>query len=303
MATSILLEAGTNEMELLAFKVGETNYGINVAKVKELIGRQRTTPIPCAPDCVEGSFMLRDMVLQLVDLAKYLGVEPAAACKHDKLIIVVEFNHICCGVLVDAVDAIHRLSWDQVEPPSAYISSLGVPVTAVTKIQNEVVLILDFETIIGSVFPNAGTQARESDEVPEMLEYSKLRVLTVDDSPTIRMSLGRVLEKAGFEDVTLCSDGEEAWALIRRRYEETGEAPFDLVLTDIEMPRMDGLHLTRNIKDTPELKDMPVILFSSLIREDNTNKGVSVGADAQITKFDTEELLRVVNDCLSTCAA
>jgi len=129
-----------------------------------------------------------------------------------------------------------------------------------------------------------------------------LRLLTVDDSPTIRMSLGRVLERAGFQDVTLCCDGQEAWELVQQRFTETGRLPFDLVLTDIEMPRMDGLHLTKNIKDSPDLQAMPVILFSSLVREDNTNKGEAVGANAQITKFDTEELLQVVHNCLSTCA-
>lgn len=304
MGTGILLEAGTNEMELLVFRVGDTDYGINVAKVKELIGRQKTSPVPNAPDCIEGSFILRDTVLQLVDLARFLNEAPAEAGKHEKLIIVVEFNKLCCGVLVDSVEMIHRLSWDQIEPPSPFILSLGVPVTAVTKIDDRVVLILDFETIIGGLFGDASVHTEKlADPVDgEHPAYGEVRVLTVDDSPTIRMSLKRILEKAGFTNLTLCGDGQEAWELLQKEYANQGKLPFDLILTDIEMPRMDGLHLTKNIKEHGELRRIPVVLFSSLIREETANKGNAVGADGQITKFETEELLSVIDKCLPSRA-
>ncbi len=302
MATEILLDAGSNEMELLIFRVGETAYGINVAKVKELIQQVETRPIPGAPEVVEGSFILRNEVLTLVDLAKYLECDSKSEEKQDKLIIVMEFSKIRTGVLVDAVEGIQRMSWDQIEPPSEFITQLGTPVTSVTKIDGRVILILDFEGIMGELFGMDGADAAEAENLPKVASHADIQVLAAEDSPIIRQGLERILRGAGFENVTICSNGEQAWNTLEKRFTEGG-ALFDIVLTDIEMPRMDGLHLTKKIKEHPDMGHIPVVLFSSIIREDTVNKGNTVGADAQVTKFDVEELVGAIDSCLAKAAA
>jgi two-component system, chemotaxis family, chemotaxis protein CheV len=338
MSKGTLLEAGTNEMELLLFRVGATRYGINVAKVREIIRMVKTISIPHAPEAIEGSFKLREEVLTLINLKTYLdGKEPvilkadiaaAQAAAQEKaaegdgeaapeeadsekayslqddyrLIIVIELNDIRCGVLVDAVEMIHRLRWDQIEPPSAYIASHGTPITAVARIEEQVVLVLDFETIVGSLLGSGGVDVPLEEKENETPEYKDLRLLVADDSVTIRQSVRNVLKNAGFEHITICGDGQEAWEHLEKG-KAAGDVPFDMVLTDIEMPRMDGLHLTARIKEDPDLKSLPVVLFSSLVRSDTVTKHSAVGADAQVTKFKKEELLKAIDSCLEKMAA
>tara|TARA_R110001592_G_scaffold40927_4_gene134127 strand:- start:1104 stop:2039 length:936 start_codon:yes stop_codon:yes gene_type:complete len=293
----ILLEAGTNELELLVFNCGGVTFGINVAKVKEIIRAVETINIPCAPPSIEGSFKLREDVLSLVNLATYLELEPAAEGKHDRLIIIMEMNNFRCGILIDSVEHIHRIRWEDVEPPSGFFATSDTPITAVAKIGERVVQVLDFETITASLFGLGGAEAALLDKIVPMPPFKELRVLAVDDSPTIRMTMGNVLKHAGFENVTLCSDGQDAWERIEGEFNADGSM-YDLVLSDIEMPRMDGLHLTQRIKRHPELAVVPVILFSSIIRAETINKGKAVGANGQITKFDVEELVSEIVRCI-----
>ncbi|MCP4644489.1 MAG: chemotaxis protein CheV [bacterium] len=296
MGQRILLEAGTNELELLVFQVAGTSYGINVAKVRELVPRMRAIALPGAPDAVDGTIRLREEILTLVNLGRYLG-EPAKEDDDKGLIIVIEFNMKRCGVLVDGVEMIHRLKWDQVDPPSKYLIDLEVPITGVCKLEDNVVQILDFEAIVGEVLGLGGEEANTGDG-PGM-DAKSIRILVADDSGVIRSKLVSVLRDAGFEDLTVCQDGQEAWETI-----EAGRAPdtlpFDVILSDIEMPRMDGLHLTARIKEDPQFQKMPVILFSSLISPENANKGRAVGADAQVTKFQSDELVGAIEKCLGT---
>ncbi len=299
MSKGILLEAGTNEMELLLFQVGSTDYGINVVKVREIIRQVPTVSIPGAPEAIVGSFKLREEVLTLVGLARCLQVESAAEVgDEDRLIIVIEFNELRCGILVDSVEMIHRLRWENIEPPSGYLTQYEVPVTSVARIGERVVMVLDFETIIGRLLGQGEIDVPEPECVPEEPSRANLRLLVADDSRTIRESVDRLLRGAGFTDVTICGDGQEAWDRIDG-CRQAGEPQFDLVLTDVEMPRMDGLHLTARIKKDSELQHIPVVLFSSIVRSDNTAKGESVGADAQITKFKREDLLEAIDGCIA----
>ncbi len=302
MANDILTEAGTNEMELLVFQVGETLYGTNVAKVRELVPRLETASIPFAPEAVDGSFMLRDEVLTQVNLRDYLGIDYAGKAEPEGLLIILELNRIRCGVLVDAVERIHRLRWDLIEPPSAYLAQTGTPVTAVAKVDERVVLILDFETILGELLGTGGTDPKDASPDRAAQSHEGVRILMADDSFTIRQVLEQLLHNAGFDDITVCTDGQHAWEVIEE-HRQGENLPFDLVLSDIEMPRMDGLHLTARIKNDPKFKDMPVVLFSSLISKENENKGISVGADAQITKFQGEELVNMIEQFVGSPAA
>jgi two-component system chemotaxis response regulator CheV len=297
----ILLEAGTNEMELLVFKLGETPFGINVAKIREIIQQVPTINIPYSPAAVAGSFKLRNQVLTLVDLGYHFSMQGDRAVNNNGMIIIVEFNNIQCGILVDAVERIHRLRWDQIQAPSQYLKSLEAPVTGVVNIDKQIVLVADFETIIGDIL------GVESAVMPEIeshgdVEPSEAKILLCDDSSVIRTSLIRILENEGFTNLTVCTDGQDAWDTIAAR-KGNNEELFDLVLSDIEMPRMDGLHLTSKIKQDPQLSSIPVVLFSSLISTDNTRKCEAVGANAQVSKPDSLEMINSVKYWLAKSAA
>lgn len=301
MASTILLEAGTNEMELLVFKLGQTPFGINVAKVREVVQRQKTIYIPHAPAAVDGSFLLRDRVLTLVNLGRHFNMEGQETRDGNGLIIVVEFNEITCGVLVDHVERIYRLRWDEIEAPSKYLVDMRIPVTGIAKVGKQIVLIVDFETLVSEILgvESAGTMNIPVTDIPS--ERKTARIILADDSSILRNNLVQILSQAGFDNLTICTDGQEVWDLIEKhRHDPKG--PFDLVLTDIEMPRMDGLHLTRRIKGDPSLSKIPVVLFSSLITDDNLRKGKSVGADAQVSKPDSKGMIEAIDRCLKACA-
>ena len=291
----ILLEAGTNEMELLVFRLGNTPFGVNVAKVREIIQRVNTITIPYAPASIEGSFKLRDQVLSLVNLGSHFNMQGEDTLDGKGMIIIVEFNNCRCGILVDAVERIHRLRWDDILSPSQYLLDMDVPITGVSNVEDKIVLIADFESIVGEILGVEGAAVPEVDVIE--IAPRDAHLILADDSSVIRASLLKILHHYGFEDVTVCTDGQQAWDML----EETRDSDarqFDLVLSDIEMPRMDGLHLTSKIKADSQLKNIPVVLFSSLITRDNIRKGESVGADAQVSKPDSAEMIKAIVDCL-----
>jgi two-component system chemotaxis response regulator CheV len=292
MESGILLEAGTNEMELLVFRVGAMQVGVNVAKVRELIPAVKPVRLPGAPAEIEGTFRRRDELLTLINLAKYLGVESVDPAGGSGLVVVIELNNISCGVLIDVVDRIYRLRWDQVESPASAILDDGAPVTSVARIDNQIVVILDFEAIMEDLLGNGGQSVAVDVPEPTAAALSSKRMLVADDSPTIRSAVVNILRSVGITQLTVCQNGDEAWRALEAS-KSSGES-FDIVLSDIEMPGIDGLHLTSRIKQDPALKATPVVLFSSLIRPETLNKGIQVGADAQIVKFNSQELLDVV---------
>ncbi|MBN2064998.1 MAG: chemotaxis protein CheV [Sedimentisphaerales bacterium] len=299
MEKGILLEAGTNELELLVFKVGNTPYGINVAKIREIVQRQKTISIPMAPHSVEGSIRLREEIISLINLGAYFGVHGNQTEKGEGMIIVVEFNKIRCGILVDSVERIHRLSWSDIVPPSDYLQQMNAPITATVNLPEYTILIIDFETVISTVL---GAECAEVVEVPNEkiiteISSEEVRVIMADDSAIIRKTVERVLRKNNFNNLTICHDGQEVWNYIQA-HQDDPDGPCDIVVTDIEMPGMDGLHLTMKIKDEPKTKNIPVILFSSLINQDNIKKGQSVGADAQVSKPNSSEMIATIYQCL-----
>jgi len=297
MGQGILLEAGTNEMELLIFRLDKTQFGINVAKVREIVQRQKTIAIPQAPDTVEGSFTLRDTVMTLVNLGKHFEMEGEETRNDQGLIIIVEFNNVRCGILVDSVEVIHRLKWDQIEPPSAYLSGLNAPITGVVHLEDNTVLIVDFETIIGEIL-GIEIQTEGMGESKSQTPPGEVRVLFADDSTVLRSAVTKALKGWGYDNLAVCNDGQQAWDYVEAHREDPS-GPCDIVLTDIEMPRMDGLHLTSKIKSDPDLRHIPVVLFSSLISDDNRRKGEQVGADAQISKPNSKEMLESIEACLA----
>ena len=296
MEQGILLEAGTNELELLVFKLGETPLAVNVAKVREIIQPCQTITIPYSPPAVEGTIRVRDEILTLINLGRHFGMTDETAESSGRMIIIVEFNAVRCAILVDDVQRIHRLTWDQIQAPSQYLAQVQAPITGIVNIEDMVVLVADFETIVGEILDVQSVAMKEK-ALEATGNTMEARILLVDDSTFVRSTLIKNLNRCGFKNLIICTDGQHAWETIQaRRHDEAG--PCDLVLSDIEMPRMDGLHLTSKIKGDAQLQHIPVVLFSSLVTPDNRKKGESVGADAQISKPDGEAMIQTVESCL-----
>ncbi|EPR43114.1 response regulator receiver modulated CheW protein [Desulfovibrio sp. X2] len=294
--TNILLEAGTNELEIVEFYIdelganGETYrgyYGVNVAKVLEIIRLPQITSLPGAlHPSVRGTFNLRNKVISLVHLPMWLG-KSTAPSPEDK-VIVTEFNNVVNAFQVSGVTRIHRLSWGDIEPPSVHVQRFSEEsVTGVVRLDTRVVFLLDMEKIVGELNPNLGLRPLDSVCAPG--EEFCYRALIADDSTTIRRMIGSSLEQAGFQ-VTRTINGEMAWNKLQewKGAAESAGRPMSehvhVIISDIEMPGMDGHSLTRRIKSDPSLKEIPVILFSSLITDKLRHKGDAVGADDQISK-------------------
>jgi two-component system chemotaxis response regulator CheV len=300
--TNILLESGTNELEIVEFYINEQMagqdqpytgyYGVNVAKVLEIIKKPKITEMPSVPHpAVLGAFNLRSTIIPLIDLSLWLG--KGAIQEPDAKVIVTEFNKVTNGFMVSGVTRIHRLSWEQVEPPGKYISQFASnSITGVVRIENRIIFLIDMEKIIAELNPELAVNFTDRLDISLDQQYT---ALVADDSDTIRNMLANVLEQANFK-VIRARNGQEAWDnLLQIKSQATEENKkitdyIHIVISDIEMPSVDGLNLTKRIKEDPELKVLPVILFSSLITDKTRHKGESVGADDQISKPEVGEL-------------
>ncbi|MCP4854374.1 MAG: response regulator [Fuerstiella sp.] len=297
----ILLESGTNEVEILVFHVGDYALGINVAKVREVLPAQKITRLPKSHSSIIGCFTLRDSVVPCVSLHKHLNEQPTHA-PDETTIILTEFNQYQTAFLVDTVDRIHRVSWEHVLAAPSVVTKSATPVTAVTTIDERLITMLDFEMIADQV----SELANRADVVanPQNLPRHELRILLADDSATVRQAMTETLRGSGYTRLTTFENGEEAWTWIQQRLRETGDVNqvADLLISDVEMPQIDGFHLTRNIKEHPELGKLYVLLFSSILTEDNRNKGAAVRADAMITKPELNRVVEVADELLKTRA-
>jgi two-component system chemotaxis response regulator CheV len=304
--TNILLESGTNELEIVEFYIDEpphegeekphrAYYGINVAKVLEIIRMPELTDMPDASDpAVMGAFDLRSEIIPLIDLSQRVR-KNRVETKTPK-VIVTEFNRIITAFLVTGVTRIHRISWEEVEAPSRQVSSLTEnSITGVVKLEGRIVFLLDLEKIVADLNPAMQTQVQVEEEVVHTVEQRTLKALLADDSTMIRRMLGKVLEDAGFK-VTRTINGKMAWDQISQWKTAADDEGKDItefvnvVVSDIEMPVMDGHNLTKRIKDDHVLRDIPVILCSSIITDTLRHKGESVGADDQISKAEIQDL-------------
>ncbi|SDZ79181.1 two-component system, chemotaxis family, response regulator CheV [Pseudobutyrivibrio sp. ACV-2] len=298
MDTNILLESGTNELEVLEFKVGSNFYGINVAKIREILLYQQVTPLPNAHPCIEGIFMPRDIMISVISLRKCLNIteEPA----NDGLFIITNFNSLNTAFHVDEVLGIHRVSWEDIIKPDATISSdeSGVS-TGVIKLEDRLVVILDFEKIVTDINPETGLKVSEMDDY-ESHDRSKSPILLCEDSPLLSKLIVECLKKAGYTNLIVNMNGQEGWdKLVELLKKGTVLNDVHLIITDIEMPLMDGHRLTKLVKENDTLKNIPVIIFSSLINDEIRRKGESLGADAQLTKPEIGKLINVVDELVA----
>ncbi len=295
MDTNILLESGTNELEVLEFKVGGNHYGINVSKIREILTYQPVTPMPNAHPFIEGIFMPRDTMLSVINLRRCLGYEDDP--DNDGLFFITNFNNLDTAFHVDEVLGIHRVSWEDINTPDATISAEDSGIsTGILKLENRLVVILDFEKIVTNINPDSGLKVSDMDSY-ETRDRSKTPILIAEDSKLLSKLIVECLRKAGYTNLNVNENGQEAWDKLSE-YNERGTVLDDvhLIVTDIEMPKMDGHRLTKLVKEHDVMKNIPVIIFSSLINDEIRRKGESLGADAQLTKPEIGKLVQAIDE-------
>lgn len=293
METKILLENGTNELEILEFKLDGNVYGINVAKIKEIITYQPVTPVPNAHPSIEGIFMPRDTMITAIDLKNCLQ---RGKSTEGGLFIITNFNKLDIAFHVDSVVGIHRVSWKDIIKPGATVSTTEDSIsTGIVKIEDRLIIILDFEKIVSDINPETGLKSTEIDEMGYR-ERTDIPVLIAEDSVLLNKLIVDSLKKAGYVNLIHTENGQEAYDLIQK-FKEQGslDKHVKCIITDIEMPLMDGHRLTKLVKEDSETRHIPVIIFSSLVNDEMRRKGEALGADAQLSKPEIGNLVRMVD--------
>ena len=298
MDTNILLESGTNELEVLEFTLGDNHYGINVAKIREILQYTPVTPVPNSHPSVEGIFMPRDTMITVINLKKCLGLPET---DEKGLFIITNFNKLNVAFHVDEVIVIHRVSWENIIKPDSTIQGRdGSTATGVIKMNDKLVVILDFESIVSSISPETGLRVNDIDNM-ESRDRSDSTILIAEDSALLSKLITDCLKKAGYVKLIVTENGQEAWDKICE-LKAAGDITEKLncIITDIEMPLMDGHRLTKLVKSDAALKEIPVIIFSSLVNEEMRIKGEQLGADAQLTKPEIGQLVDAIDKLVGT---
>lgn len=293
MDTKILLENGTNELEVLEFLLDGNAYGINVAKVKEIISYQPVTPVPNAHPSIEGIFMPRETMITAIDLKNCLQ---RGVSEEKGLFIITNFNKLDIAFHVDNVVGIHRVSWKDIIKPDATVSTTEEGIaTGIIKINGKLIIILDFEKIVSDINPETGLKVTEIDELGER-KRNDVPILIAEDSVLLNKLIVESLRKAGYYNLIHTKNGQEAYDIIQDcKKNGSLDEHVQCIITDIEMPLMDGHRLTKLVKEDEATKDIPVIIFSSLVNEEMKRKGEALGADAQLSKPEIGNLVKVID--------
>ena len=287
--TKILLESGTNELEIMEFTVGGELFGINIAKIREIMRAQETKRMPNSHNFVEGIFKQRGEVITVIDLAKCLNIERSENKSHD-IFILTHFNKLNFAFRVESVVGIDRVSWEDIKKPDKVIYSGEDSVaTAIAEYKDRLKIIAD-------ISPETSITLDRLDELGDRVESQK-KILVAEDSMMLSNLIIGFLHKSGYKNTVKFNNGKEAWNYLTEA-KESGlpiSNYVSCIVSDIEMPLMDGHRLTKLIKTDDELKHIPVILFSSLISDELRIKGQEVGADEQITKPEIVELVNIID--------
>ena len=294
MDTKILLENGTNELEGLEFKLDGNAYGINVAKIKEIITYEPVTPVPNAHPSIEGIFMPRDTMITAIDLKNCLQ---RGMAQPGGLFIITSFNKLDIAFHVDSVVGIHRVSWRDIIKPGSTVSTTEEGVsTGIIKFEDRLIIVLDFEKIVTDINPETGLKMTDIEELGER-QRNDVPILIAEDSPLLNKLIVDSLHKAGYANLIHTENGQQAYDVIQEcKKEGTLKEHVQCVITDIEMPLMDGHRLTKLIKSDEETKDIPVVIFSSLVNDEMKRKGAALGANAQLSKPEIGNLVRTVDE-------
>lgn len=305
-----VLKVGTNEMELVVFRMFSTEgeaaeameYGVNVAKVREIIPMPTLTKVPDMPPYAEALTEVRGEVIPIVDLGKWMKLAPPDTLSIRPKVIVLEMLGTTVGMIVHEVERIRRIKWDQIKPPPALLQAKhGGRVTGVTKIDegDSLLLILDLESVIsdiGALMPKHQIAVEEIERVGQ--RKLKGTVLIADDSSVARKILKDTLENVGLHIIEAV-DGKQALEVLNEFLQKIGDTPITdfvhLVITDVEMPEMDGLTFTKRVKGNPRLQSLPIVVNTSLSGEENREKATLVGADGYLVKFDVTKLIQEIS--------
>ncbi len=297
--TEILLESGTNEIEIMQFTIFGELYGINVAKVREIMMADKVKPIPHSHPAVEGIFKPREILLTVINLPNYLTGNSGEINDRD-LFIITNFNKMDIAFRVHTVVGISRISWENIQKPDKTLSNgeEGVA-TGIAQCGGKLVTILDFERIVAEIAPETTIQVTDIDKLGDRIQREE-HIILAEDSILLTKMIKDSLMRAGYVNITSFNNGKEAWDylnLIRDDFDFHEKA--SLLITDIEMPEMDGHRLTKLVKEDDQMKNMPVIIFSSLINEEMWRKGKRLGADEQLSKPEIGRLVEVMDELLA----
>ncbi len=298
MDTNILLESGTNELELLIFDVSGNYYGINVAKVREIINSEPVTMIPNSHPCVEGVFIPRDAIITAINLAQVLGLPNSEDAERD-MFIITNFNKLNVSFRVHKIYGINRFSWSDIIVPDKTVGSQDAALaTGIVKWNDHLVVILDFEKIVSDISPETGLKVSDI-EYLEGRSRNEEPIMIAEDSALLMRLITDCLEKAGYTNIQKNVNGKEAWDKLNEyKKDGTVDEKVHCIITDIEMPQMDGHRLLKLVRDDAVLKDIPVIIFSSLLNDDMRRKGESLGANAQLSKPEIGNLVMELDKIL-----
>ncbi|MBQ9984410.1 MAG: chemotaxis protein CheV [Lachnospiraceae bacterium] len=298
MDTNILLESGTNELEVLEFTIAGNHYGINVAKVREILSMTEITPIPNSHPCIEGIFMPRDTIITVINLVKALGFSEKTDRRSDML-IVTNFNNLNIAFDVEQVLGIHRVSWQDIVKPDATVNAPGVGIaTGIIKKLESLIIVLDFERIVEEICPETSIKMSQIRQLGER-ERNNIPIVFAEDSPMLQKLVTDALTQAGYTNLSIFANGQEAWDKLQQLKKNNGvDYGAKCIITDIEMPQMDGHRLIRLVRSDEALKHIPVIIFSSLINDDMKRKGERLGADAQISKPEIGQLVQCIDNLI-----
>ena len=293
-----ILKVGTNEMELVDFRlqrvtengIYEGIYGVNVSKVREIIKLPKLTELPGAPKFIDGIFDLRGVVIPVINLATWMNITPPEGIQ--LRIVITEFNNLMIGFAVHEARRIRRISWKDIEPATFSSSDNSAfdktKITGVTKIEgDEVLLILDLESIIEEL----GFYQPDTDTGNKTIEQFSGTALILDDSPTARKIVKTAMQKMGL-NVVEATDGEaglEKLEDLHRVFGDNIESELRIIISDVEMPKMDGFHFASNFKKDPRFKNIPLVFNSSISDHFSDIRGKEAGADAYLTKFDAKQ--------------
>lgn len=301
------LKVGSNEMELVDFRIlkqeedgiYEGIYGINVSKVREIIKFPELTDLPGTPEFIEGIFDLREVVIPVVNLAKWMGIVEPESARANARIIITEFNNVLIGFIVHDAKRIRRINWGDIEPASFAAGSEidGSKITGVTQIEGDnVLLILDLESVVQDL----GLYEADVDNIPEDMDVFSGLALVLDDSSTARKIVKDALQKMGFK-VVEAIDGEEGLSKLEELYDVYGKElcnNLKIIISDVEMPKMDGFHFAANAKEDARFSKIPIVFNSSISDHFSESRGKEAGAEAYLVKFQAssfyDEVSRVV---------
>ena len=294
----ILLESGTNEIEIMEFTIAGNLYGINVAKVDEIMLSQPVKSMPHTHPAVEGIFKPRETVITVLNLPTYLGYE--SELQEKDLFIITNFNKMHIAFRVHTVIGISRISWTAIQKPDKAISGKGESVaTGIAQCNGELVTILDFERVVAEIAPETSIQVSEIEALGPR-SRNEQPILLADDSILLSEMIKEALTKAGYTNLKQFSNGLELWeylSMLKKMGQVEEKAA--LIITDLEMPQMDGHRLTKLVKEDEVLRKIPLIIFSSLISDEMRIKGRELGADDQMSKPEIGHLVSVMDRLLS----